>query len=242
MAQPTDPLIIWATNNITLPVSGQQNKVKPQSSLIETGWDKTQKPTCEEFNSVLNNFALWIDYYGTEKILDYLRKDQNLADLSNNATARTNLDVFSKSETNSKQINTGAGIQGGGDLSANRTISMAPPSTVGNGSTNSATNGGSPTHTHSLDVTGNISVLTGVVLDGGTIPLPVGYTETQCKWLVSINNDNNADRPWDIDENVTVIQYKQECRCVGRVVTVRSYAHPVGWTAGSANYIIIGVK
>ena len=234
MAQPTDPLIIWATNNVTLPVSGQPNKVKPQNSLIETGWDKTQKPTCEEFNSVLNNLALWIDYYGTEKVLDYLRKDQNLNDLSNKTTARANLDVFSKTETDSKQINTGAGLQGGGDLSVNRVISMATPSTVGGGSTNSATNGGSPTHTHNLDVTGNVSVLTGTVVHGGTIPLPAGYTQSQCKWSVSINqigvqNDNTLDSLiCSVDAN--------------RLVTIRMLGTTSGDINGTANYIIIGVK
>ncbi|MGL5015003.1 MAG: hypothetical protein ACRC6V_12045, partial [Bacteroidales bacterium] len=194
----------------------------------------SQKPAADEFNYILNNYGEYIKYLVEEKVTEFLEKSENLNDLPNKATARTNLDVFSKSEVNSKQINTGAGLQGGGDLSANRTISMATPSTVGAGSNNSATNSGSPTHTHALDATGNVTVLTGSILHGGTIPLPAGYSQAQCRWTVSINqigvkNDNTLDLlTCSVDSN--------------RVVTIVMSGTDTGTITGSANYIIVGVK
>src|SRR5574343_482284 len=47
-------------------------------------------------------------------------------------------------------------------------------------------------------VVNNISILTGILANGATIPLPSGYTESQCKWFVSVNsigvqNDGTLD-------------------------------------------------
>jgi hypothetical protein len=250
MAQPTQPLYVWAEDDVILPTAGRPNKKKPSDSLILTGWDQSQKPAADEFNDILNNISDWLRYVKDEKVDEFLKKASNLSDLSNTTTARTNLDVYGKSETynktevynktetlstveiNGKQINTGAGLQGGGDLSSNRTISLATPSTVGNGSSNSATNSGSPTHTHALTLTTtNISILTGTVISGGTIPLPSGYTEAQCKWTASINTVTN-----DGDPNVVTIQ----CTMAGRVVTVAMDGN--SGTGQVANYMIIGVK
>ena len=69
---------------------------------------------------------------------------------------------------------------------------MSTPSTVGAGSSNSTVSGASSTHSHALDVTGNVAVLTWTIAHGGTIPLPSGYTEAQCKWSVSINSQVTA--------------------------------------------------
>lgn len=169
-------------------------------------------------------------YSKTESDGRYLDESNNLSDLGNITTARTNLDVFSKSEVNTKQINTGAGLQGGGDLSTNRTISMATPSTVGNGSSNSATNGGSPTHTHTLTLTSsNISILTGTVVSGGTIPLPAGYIESQCKWIVfpRVIGEATNQADFSVTESSRVV-----------TITVDGAAAP----SSNAGYMIIGVK
>lgn len=232
MAQPTNPLIIWAEDNVNLPVTGQPNKSAPQEALRKTGWDEGQKPSCEEFNYILNNLAQYINYYGTEKTQEFLTKAANLSDLTDVVAARNNLSVYSQAQVDAKQINTGAGLTGGGDLSTNRTISMATPSTVGAGSINSATNSGVPTHTHALDVTGNVSILTGEISNGGTIPLPSGYTQSQCKWFVS---------PAYIEDNASSDDLKNfTCRVnSSRVVTVLGESSGSGQ---SANYIIIGVK
>jgi len=207
MVQPIDPLVIWAEDNINLPVSGQPNKIIPQESLRKTGWDEGQKPSCEEFNYILNNLAQYIHYYGTEKTQEFLTKAANLSDLNDVVAARNNLSVYSQAQVNAKQINTGVGLTGGGDLSSNRTISLDSVSSC-------------------------ISILTGTILNGETIPLPSGYSQSQCKWLVS---------PAYIQDNASSDDLKNfTCRVDdNRVVTVLA---ELSGSGQSANYIIIGVK
>lgn len=231
MAQPTNPLIVWASDDVILPNAQRPNKSLPSESLIQTGWDLSQKPAADEWNYLLNNNGQYIKWLIEEKINEFLKKSENLNDLANKATARTNLDVFSKSEVNNKNILSGAGLTGGGDLSIDRTISMSTPSTVGAGSSNSTVSGASSTHSHALDVTGNVSILTGFLSNGGTIPLPAGYTESQCKWAAFPRTVNNTG-----DAGIDSI----ECTVAGRVVTITSEG--VSVAGNTASYIIIGVK
>lgn len=78
----------------------------------------------------------------------------------------------------------------------------------------------------------NIAVLTGSVAHGGTIPLPIGYSQNQCKWLVSfremyfagtVNGDDSEYCYTDANRVVTVCGSEQRATFV-------------------ANYIIIGIK
>lgn len=240
MAQPTNPLIVWASDDVILPNAQRPNKSLPSESLIQTGWDLSQKPAADEWNYLLNNNGQYIKWLIEEKINEFLKKSENLNDLANKSTARTNLDVFSKSEVNSKNILSGAGLTGGGDLSIDRTISMSTPSTVGAGSSNSTVSGASSTHSHALDVTGNVAVLTGTIAHGGTIPLPSGYTEAQCKWSVSTNSQVTALSTDGSDDRTYI-----RCFTTGRVVScyMSTKNTPAEVKeAGVANYIIIGVK
>ena len=240
MAQPTNPLIVWASDDVILPTAQRPNKSLPSESLIQTGWDLSQKPAADEWNYLLNNNGQYIKWLIEEKINEFLKKSENLNDLANKATARTNLDVFSKSEVNNKNILSGAGLTGGGDLSIDRTISMSTPSTVGAGSSNSTVSGASSTHSHALDVTGNVAVLTGTIAHGGTIPLPSGYTEAQCKWSVSTNSQVTALSTDGSDDRTYI-----RCFTTGRVVSCymsNKNAPEVVKESGVANYIIIGVK
>lgn len=237
MAQPTNPLIVWASDDVILPTAQRPNKSLPSESLIQTGWDLSQKPAADEWNYLLNNNGQYIKWLIEEKINEFLKKSENLNDLANKATARTNLEVFSKSEVNSKTISAGNGLTGGGNLSANRTISMGTPSTVGPATSNTASG---TTHTHALDATGNVAVLTGAIAHGGTIPLPSGYTEAQCKWSVSINSQVTALSTDGSDDRTYL-----RCFTTGRVVScymsTKNTPEEVK-ESGVANYIIIGVK
>lgn len=92
---------------------------------------------------------------------------------------------------------------------------------------------------HMTSVTDNVAILTGTIGNGGTIPLPAGYTEGQCKWQVGLGNCSVASPTTSIECYVSA----------SRVVTVRRYlqlAEPEtpGWSSDNmtANYIIIGVK
>lgn len=258
MAQPTNPLIVWASDDSILPNAQRPNKSLPSESLIKTGWDLSQKPAADEWNYLLNNYGEYIKWLIEEKINEFLKKSENLNDLANKAaartnlsvyskaesdtnfldaasnlsdlnnttTARTNLNVFSKSEVNSKTISAGNGLTGGGDLSADRTITLGTPITVGFGSGNTVT---STQHTHALDVTSNVAVLTGTIAHGGTIPLPSGYIEAQCKYTAfpATIGATTADG----DFSVTLS---------GRVVSIT--VDGVTSATSSAGYIIIGVK
>lgn len=242
MAAPSNPLLVWANQDVILPNAQRPNKSLPETELVGTGWDLSQKPAADEWNYLLNNYGEYIRWLKDEKVGEFLQKSQNLADIGNVSTARTNLDVFSRVEVNSKTISAGSGLTGGGDLSVNRTISLGTPSTVGSGSGNTVT---STTHTHTLDATGNISILTGTISNGGTIPLPAGYTQAQCKWFVSTSDSNSLDIGWDLNESENRDHYRGRCsvdsnRLVSVYTTIWDGA-PVTLVA-TANYIIIGVK
>ena len=143
-----------------------------------------------------------------------------------------------------RQILAGNGLVTGGDLSADVTVNMGTPSTVGAGSADSVT---ADSHSHSLTLdANNISILTGSIIDGQTIPLPAGYSEAQCKWLVSFDDINYNSGGWDIPESGSFVHLKSRCYTTGRVVTANLLATNTGTgfvtLPASATYIIIGVK
>ncbi len=82
---------------------------------------------------------------------------------------------------------------------------------------------------------GQVEVLTGTVAHGGTIPLPAGYTQAQCKWFVSINTVFQGA--------FASVVIRIECYAnSSRVVTCRLKKSPATWYSGTANYMIIGIK
>ena len=97
-----------------------------------------------------------------------------------------------------------------------------------------------------------IAVLTGTIADGGTIPLPDGFSEAQCKFMVSTARDNPEDVPWDIDETGRHVHYGYECTLNGRVVSCKVWlnknrttmgnGHPEITVPGRANYLVIAYK
>lgn len=91
----------------------------------------------------------------------------------------------------------------------------------------------------------DVAVLTGTIAHGGTIPLPAGFTEAQCKWFVSINNSNRDNAMWDIKEDGGHNHFRLECWTSGRTVHARQLRHDSGrqnYHNMTANYLIIGVK
>lgn len=71
MAAPTY-LPEWAVEDVNLPSTGKANKQRPKESLRNTGWDKGQIPSAEEFNWTLNNYYLWMRYIINEALPTYL--------------------------------------------------------------------------------------------------------------------------------------------------------------------------
>ena len=93
-----------------------------------------------------------------------------------------------------------------------------------------------------------IAVLTGTIADGGTIPLPAGFSEAQCKFMVSMAEDDPIYASWDINESGGSKHYYFKCFTVGRVVTAKAYhgganyMHDGWWLPGRANYLVIAYK
>lgn len=89
----------------------------------------------------------------------------------------------------------------------------------------------------------DIGVLSGVISHGGIVPLPIGFTQAQCCWIVSMNTDHTDS--WDVYEGgPAYIHYRSVCAAdANRVVTAQTYIYELGgWRNGTANYLIIGVK
>lgn len=109
MAQPTINLEVWAKQDVNLPGTNQPNKERPIDDLWAKGYDKGQKPGCEEWNYIWNMTTGWMAYIRDEQIpgLDskYLKIASNLADVPNKATARTNLEIYSKTESDGRYVN-----------------------------------------------------------------------------------------------------------------------------------------
>ncbi len=81
----------------------------------------------------------------------------------------------------------------------------------------------------------DIAILTGTVAHGGTIPLPTGFTQEQCRWFVSINtlttcSTATQDGTFGVSADAN------------RVVTCRYRASGGETRTGTANYLIIGIK
>lgn len=93
----------------------------------------------------------------------------------------------------------------------------------------------------------NVGVLTGTIVDGQIIPLPFGFTQDQCRWLVS---PQFLDPPFfDINENGVNARFRIECFAnPNRSVVVKWWQQGHGSTpgfqshSGVASYIIVGIK
>ena len=81
----------------------------------------------------------------------------------------------------------------------------------------------------------DIDILTGTIAHGGTIPLPAGYTQAQCKWFVSISH-------FYFDTPANDLRTTLYCSAnASRLVTCKR-TNAFGTFTGTANYMIIGVK
>ena len=64
MVKPTEKPNL-ATNDITLPTAGTDNKIQPPTAIENNGWDQSQKPAAQHFNWLFNKIREWIDYFET---------------------------------------------------------------------------------------------------------------------------------------------------------------------------------
>jgi hypothetical protein len=133
----------------------------------------------------------------------YARRSQNLADLSDPAAARANIDVYDKGQVDSyaanlkleimslefrkaaagNQMTAGDGIVGGGILANNLTFTLGMPGTTQVGGANAVT---TDSHTHALDLSGRKLTVTG----------GAGVT------ISNAEQDLGEDRSWTVIANV----------------------------------------
>ena len=223
--QPTNDLLIWANTDVNLPNLTGPNKTEPSADLVAKGWDFKQKPSADEFNYILNNLSKWVEYLitltaegtplNTPSTLVERDADGNFAasmiasDLTGNVTG--NADTATKWQiartlTLTGSVNGSASIDGSGNISVPISISSSS----------------------------GITILTGTVAHGGTIPLPSGFIESQCKWFVSVNSLYSGQGSDDIDLFVCSADTARVVTCSG--------SNGNGSFTGVANYIIVGVK
>lgn len=108
----------------------------------------------------------------------------------------------------------------------------------------------------------DISVTYGNIRDGGTLPIPDGFNENECTWLLSMDQSNVNRMYYDIAEGGARNMFNYECWREGRKVHVGvrvkgldgispsyegNYTRLEGnsreyWVSGSANYICIAIK
>lgn len=94
-----------------------------------------------------------------------------------------------------------------------------------------------------INVSGSIAINTGTIASGQTIPLPDGFLAAQCKIIVSINSIYHTDQIGGGDDEGN--KYHVCSVNENRVVTIKCYTEgktPAKDRAGTANYMIIGVK
>lgn len=107
----------------------------------------------------------------------------------------------------------------------------------------------------------DISITYGNIRDGGTLPIPEGFNEDECTWLLSIEQSNVNRMYYDINEGGAYNMINNECWREGRRVHVGTRLKGLDgispsikdpytkfgwdqeyWVPGSANYICIAVK
>ncbi|MFU2060068.1 hypothetical protein ACLSZY_10895, partial [Avibacterium volantium] len=75
-----------------------------------------------------------------------------------------------------------------------------------------------PARAGTVALAGDVAVLTGVINHNQTLPLPAGFSESQCRWLVSMRDDNENGAEWDVNEGETVVHKRNFCYTNGRTV------------------------
>ena len=234
--RPTNDLLVWANTDVNLPNLAGPNKTEPSADLVAKGWDFKQKPSADEFNYILNNLGEWVEYLKTltaegtplNTPSTLVERDASGNFAANMITSNLTGDVTGNANTDTK-------------WQTARTLELTG-SVTGSVSVDGS---GNVSMTTSVSSSSGVAILTGTIANGGTIPLPSGFSEEQCKWMVSIDNSNSNGTSWDWQEGISSNHIYQRCYTTGRVVTatttVLNETGSITFPA-TANYMIIGIK
>ena len=198
-----------------------------------------------------------------------LVEEINAAETRFNASLNNYLPLTGGTLTGDLTFNSGNGIKIKGE-GGNHTISRGVKNlNIGNESFTEASNlcckkrpswyaGPDNVNNGFLMKLSDISVTSGIINHGETLPIPSGFTENECTWLLSMNQSNVEGWLWDIKENGAYNYINLECRREGRKVHVGTkfkgqdslwkddrYIGNGGvetFIPGTANYVCIAVK
>ncbi|PSU24481.1 hypothetical protein CTM97_00615 [Photobacterium phosphoreum] len=90
------------------------------------------------------------------------------------------------------------------------------------------------------------ATLSGTIWHGGTIPVPAGFSRSQCHYIVSLNDSGTG--AWDVDEGGTYPQYRTRCsvnQSTGAVTALRDVVFDGRGnveTGCMANYMVIATR
>lgn len=158
MSKP-DYLPLWATEDTTLPATGQTNKVRPKESLRTIGWDMGQIPTAEEWNWQFNNMYQWIEYFS-----------EFYASATDSATANTLALRDSTGSLHFYNLYTDNDLSVTGDSALSGSLSVTGTSSLSGNITSSGVNSWTGANTFSADSTfsGDTSI-TSATIEGLTV-------------------------------------------------------------------------
>lgn len=139
LKEPTSPIYIVAKDNVILPIDGKQNKRLPESIYGTQGWDEGLPFDCSTVNYIWNNHGEWVEYLRVKVATNYSDLKQYIDTKHKTAmdaisslgtaltTKITTLDTYVKAQVKlirATTLTAGSGIDGGGDLTADRSFSV----------------------------------------------------------------------------------------------------------------------
>lgn len=77
----------FASLDVDLPETSNDNKLRPPLEIRETGYDFLQKVPAEEFNWLMNNISEWVQY------LDDLARDQGITEIATKDQAEQGISI-----------------------------------------------------------------------------------------------------------------------------------------------------
>lgn len=219
MARPVIDIEVWAEDTYDLPNAQTTNKIRPIDDLWSKGYDMGQKPDVQAWNYVWNMQTQWMKYFAEEQIPGleniYLKRTNNLSDLQDKAASRTNLVVYSKTETDSRYLQLIGGTltgglkivgSGGNESIFTQGLSLRWNETVGSGASYFVNNQGSgaggfifrnvnsdnTVETGRLTITADGSLVTAATVRAGALQstgnATVAATTTTANLVVNNNN------------------------------------------------------
>lgn len=250
MTTPTKPNN--GNTDYDIPTSWGGTQIRPTNQKIFDGFGPLEKPLYSIFNWFISLNFKWMGYFrDTTDLLysDYVSKSGDTmtgyleipnGTSSGHAINKSQLDTKSDSgHTHNTYIRLiGDTMTGNLLFSGGKTIKGLKAATA-NGESARYDEFNAHISDSTIHNTGvQMVIQTGVISHGGTIPLPDGYTQEQCKWFVTTNSSwwyMGRDGHWN----------GFQCYAdANRVVTCTAWTDTL-WEPGygePANYIIIGVK